>query len=465
MGAPVPPMTAPALPADQSRGEGFPPHDLQGVRDALAALGIDFPPRGERPTSLDDIIARVNTLAPKTARTSAPVPVDPPSTPAQLAEPELLASVPQDVLTAVKVVRQETHLQPAGQEVRRLLEMTTVTPDERILHVSLAAATETGRKGTGDRDRREQPIAAMRALDGAAPSMAAGETAKEANFASVGQQIAHGVQRALASPSEPAASPRSVPQVDPAAQQVFAGPVRTIKLQLNPQSLGAVTIILTHRDAELSIKLEAELAETVGKVEQDRTALTAKLAGAGYAVGELTISRMATTAGGAGADAGARDSTRGRARRPSMARVAAPPTKALQLPRMSAPVAMPARQRLPAIATFRRRHGLRSGRWWRASRIRVASVRCDQGAGTVRVPGRMRRRGPRSCQGAARSACQYRRSDPLPLWPQAESGRDGVRREEQSDHEQSATAGVGGRQDECGRQGDGAAAHHEQAVG
>ena len=55
-----------------------------------------------------------------------------------------------------------------------------------------------------------------------------------------------------------------------------------------------MTIVLTGSDGELRIHLEAERAETFGKVEQERGALSARLHGAGYAVSELTVGRMGT---------------------------------------------------------------------------------------------------------------------------------------------------------------------------
>lgn len=129
-------------------------------------------------------------------------------------------------------------------------------------------------------------------LSDAAATAAVAAAGEEPAAGTIGQQIADGVQRAMAaSPSSEANGTRPAPATG-AIAGTFAPAVRTIKLQLNPLSLGTVTIVLTGRDSELSIKIEAERAETVSGVEQERGALTSRLAGAGYAISELTVARM-----------------------------------------------------------------------------------------------------------------------------------------------------------------------------
>jgi chemotaxis protein MotD len=79
--------------------------------------------------------------------------------------------------------------------------------------------------------------------------------------------------------------------------------LRIIKLQLNPGDLGSVTIVVSGTDDNLRIELAAELADTVTKVENDRGVLAARLNGAGYTVGEISVARFA----GQGMDGDSRD--------------------------------------------------------------------------------------------------------------------------------------------------------------
>ncbi len=299
------------------------------MRDVLANLAIDAPQRTENAAALGDLVDRMSRHLPAATRaptpTSHPIATPAPAAtsptfaamgvpPSALVDPEAAAAATSDeLMVSAKVVRQETHFQPVGQEARRALAARPVGHDDRLLQASLAAATKTTRQDGGDRDRQDAPTLAptpaARPADAPAPTDAVAFTADEVAPGSVGRQIADGVQRTLAasSPSESAAARPAPATAAAAASTTFAPAVRTIKLQLNPLSLGTVTIVLTGRDSELSIKLEAELAETVGKVEQDRSALTSRLAGAGYAISELTVGRM-SGAGTTGAEGDQRES-------------------------------------------------------------------------------------------------------------------------------------------------------------
>jgi chemotaxis protein MotD len=122
----------------------------------------------------------------------------------------------------------------------------------------------------------------------------------------VGLQIADRVQQALSAPSEAGGPPPAAGgAAEPETRQTFAPALRTIKLQLNPAALGVVTIVLTGTDEGLRVHLAAELADTVGVVENDRGALAARLADGGYSVSEITVARLA----GQGAEGDMRDSS------------------------------------------------------------------------------------------------------------------------------------------------------------
>jgi hypothetical protein len=195
-------------------------------------------------------------------------------------------------------------VQPMALEARRLLGMTAGAPDDRVLPLALAAATKLTRPQAPPHESQGEPALSDRAGEAAGPLATASVAGPETPTpGSIGQQVADGVQRALASPAEPSA-PRSVSTADPAAPPAYAPVVRSIKLQLNPVSLGVVTIVLTGSEGEMRVHLEAERAETFGKVEHERAAISARLNGAGYAITELTVGRMAA------ADTPARDGDR-----------------------------------------------------------------------------------------------------------------------------------------------------------
>lgn len=301
-------QAAAAPPPADVPGDAPAGRDVHHVRDALTALAIETPAQPGKTATLDDIVARLGKHLPVGARTAIEEAGDAAFVgDGQPADLEFIAGLSDEVLASAKVVRQETHFQPVGQDVRRLPSMSPIANDDRLMEISLAAAEQAGRQGAGSRDRQDAPTLTMRPVEAMAAANVAA-TSGEPMPGSIGQQIADGVQRALAAPapSQPATA-QPAPAAAPSSAMAFAPAVRTIKLQLNPLSLGTVTVMITGRDAELSIKLEAELAETVGRVEQDRNVLSARLAGAGYAVGEITVGRMGSAAA-PGAESDARDS-------------------------------------------------------------------------------------------------------------------------------------------------------------
>lgn len=292
---------ASAPPANAMR-DALAARDVQGVRDLLAALASDAQAQPDKSPPIGDLMARLGKHLPEAARSAIAAAGAGAIVEDGLSNLELFADISDETLASAKVVRQETHFQPVGQDVRRLPTATPIANDDRMMEMSLAAATKTSRQSAGEHERPETPLPAARPIEtiAAAAPVVGGE---QPIPGSIGQQIADGVQRALANtaPTEQSATQPS-PRAEQSMSATYAPALRTIKLQLNPLSLGTVTVVLSGRDAELSIRLEAELAETVGKVEQDRGALSARLAGAGYGVSEVTVARMGTATSGSDAD-------------------------------------------------------------------------------------------------------------------------------------------------------------------
>jgi len=262
------------------------------AREALAVLSVDLAAKNDTAASAAEPLtpSRRSPVAGGSAP-AAKRPAAASGEAAALDGTELRGDVPDIAATPIRVMRQETHFQPIAHDARRLLGMAAGAPDDRMLPLTLAAAAKINRPQALQHAAQDMPTVPDRlveATDASAPASIGPETS---TLGGIGQQIADGVQRAMAAPADPAA-PRSAPNIDPAAPPAFAPAIRSIKLQLNPVSLGVVTIVLTGSDGELRIHLEAERAETFGKVEQERGALTARLHGAGYAISELTVGRM-----------------------------------------------------------------------------------------------------------------------------------------------------------------------------
>jgi hypothetical protein len=292
----VSPETAGAAPANEKVDIAPVPQPMpqrgDAARDALAVLGVDMTAKRDTSTPSAELMTQ--------SRRQVSVGGKQPDTVVgnwEMLEANGLPGETPDIgEIPVRVLRQETHFQPIAHEARRLLGMTAGAPDDRVLPLSLAAAAKISRPQvlqqlSGDTAKGADAVADAGAL-APSSSVLSAATTDGATPVGIGQQIADGVQRAMASSGESAA-PRSVPGADPNAP-VFAPTLRTIKLQLNPHALGMVTVVLTGGDGDLRIHLETERAETFGKVEQERGVLSARLNGAGYGITEVTVARAAT---------------------------------------------------------------------------------------------------------------------------------------------------------------------------
>lgn len=265
--------------------EGMGPQ-ANAVRDALAALGVDRPTTPNATAAAGELMAQPR----RSASLGAPPLTGGGWNPKSGEKSDLPSEVPDIPVTEVKVARQETHFQPVGQEARRLLEMTAAA-DELAPPVSLAAAAKAGRPQAPERGQPDAPAAPARATEPSGTIVQPILGKDEAGFGTIAGQIADSFSRAVGPPSAGEATARAAP-AEPIARPEFAAPVRSIKLQLNPASLGMVTIVLTGGEGDMRVHVEAERAETLGKVEQERSALSARLNGAGYAISELTVGRM-----------------------------------------------------------------------------------------------------------------------------------------------------------------------------
>ena len=266
------------------------------AREVLAALGVDMAARPERMVAGSEFGASLRLVAGMRG-------IDMDAHRAGGArEPDLGDESEAEILT-VRVVQQERHFKPAGVEMQRWQGAQSAAEGAQGTAMP-AADPKLVQPEAAVRDRTAVAAAQARAAEPAAqvaqPMSATGEVMP----GTVGVQIADRVQEALGKPSETAASSPPAGAVhDSESRQVFAPAIRILKLQLNPASLGTVTIVLSGNDDGLRIELAAELADTVTKVDNDRGALAARLNGAGYSVTEISVARL----GGQGTDSDARD--------------------------------------------------------------------------------------------------------------------------------------------------------------
>jgi len=90
--------------------------------------------------------------------------------------------------------------------------------------------------------------------------------------------------------SAQAATPAQTTPIDDKTHQ--SSVVRTIRLQLAPESLGLVNVVVTRGDTSLRIRLEAEIGETQGILSEDKDAIGRQLEARGLRVDEVVVIRM-----------------------------------------------------------------------------------------------------------------------------------------------------------------------------
>lgn len=262
---------------------------VAAAREVLAALGVDVMARPQG-TIAPEVAAFVRKAA---GARGMDIDVRRAEGPGG---PELGGELAEDMeLVPVRVVRQEKHFQAAGVETRRWQIAQDAFENGRSMP-SLDGSKPAPPAEMSPRERPAAIAALARVTEAVTPTATpiAPTVGIEVMPGAVGLQIADRVQQLLGAPAEAAASaPPSAPSFEPDTRQTFAPALRIIKLQLNPGDLGAVTIVVSGTDDNLRIELAAELADTVSKVDSDRGVLAARLNGAGYTVGEISVARFA----------------------------------------------------------------------------------------------------------------------------------------------------------------------------
>jgi chemotaxis protein MotD len=88
------------------------------------------------------------------------------------------------------------------------------------------------------------------------------------------------------------------------SRQQNAGPVQSLRIQLNPAELGMVTARLTTHGQQLSVEIQTESADAHRKLISDSEAILKALRGIGYDVDKVTIQQAPTPTNAANAQAG-----------------------------------------------------------------------------------------------------------------------------------------------------------------
>ena len=333
--APAPPPAAgapgpagPLAPAGSPRAAGRAGADfVAALAAALAAAapraGEAPPPDGARPPAapplaaalLSDLLWRAGERDASAAPASADAAASPLAT-QQAAAPQIPA--PQTAFPQAAFPRaaapQTAAPPPASPQTERIEpgrldgprpSPGQPAPGERALRVAPASPDDVARPAA------ETPVAAPVAVDWLGPAAPVVEThLPPARWPQALHRLAEAAETArpaFAAAAPPDAAPRPVAQV--------------LRLALDPERLGAVSVTLRLRGGALEARLGIERPETVALVESRRGELVEAFRRAGYEVGDIVLTpaqegrlRPGPETGSAAHDP-ARDSTDDRARR------------------------------------------------------------------------------------------------------------------------------------------------------
>lgn len=168
----------------------------------------------------------------------------------------------------VSVLRQETHFAP-------------VSPALAGPQAGISAEDNTARLGGGLDGGSAEVTAAAPAP---APALALPDEA--ASFAaSPAQQIADGIVRETGAAVSLADRAGMTPNQPPGAKPAL----RIVHVQLQPADLGTVTVRMELKDAELTLQVESDRAETVDLIRSDQDTLARLLRSAGYTIDTNSI--------------------------------------------------------------------------------------------------------------------------------------------------------------------------------
>jgi Flagellar hook-length control protein FliK len=130
-------------------------------------------------------------------------------------------------------------------------------------------------------------------IKSASSSHAAPATERPSTDCAAAQFVAHQIADFISEDVASEAQPASQLPTQPASQPtVSSSPIRTLSLQLSPDSLGSVNIELSHSDGVLKIRIDLERAASAEVVEEGRGEISERLASAGYRVEELIVGRL-----------------------------------------------------------------------------------------------------------------------------------------------------------------------------
>lgn len=190
----------------------------------------------------------------------------------------------------IKLLGEETHFAPASSSYSNQALNEPDSEDGSDTNRGIGLRRAERMSGANDVSEPRKPgISATPAMSQGAP--ADSELDARSGLSAPAAQILDGLlgkgdwtgERNV--PSAPVAS-----QIEEKApQNAFA---RTIKIQLAPESLGLVNVVVTRGEASLRIRLEADVGETRSVLHADRDAITRQLEARGLQIDELVVLRL-----------------------------------------------------------------------------------------------------------------------------------------------------------------------------
>jgi chemotaxis protein MotD len=313
-----------AAPTETDQEEATVPEDApswpaRGLHKVLAMLfGDGGAPREDDVAPAPDAVERMfaeTAVAPEQAPEAGEEDeTEPGSEPATPDDPED-AEVPAGmaVMAAITLPEPPREQRAAGASAARQPEPSAIA--SRSIQPPAARQDEPGGQESGARsggERRGEPSADAGKGRNAAPESSdmkvrvIGETVVQAPGSLQNQRTIADLVATIASDGDWTSAMERATATRSEAASTPLGPVRDLRIQLNPAELGTVEARLRIVGEQLSVEIRVESGEAFRRLSSERDAIISALRGLGFAVDDVSIQQQQPTSGQAQSGAGGR---------------------------------------------------------------------------------------------------------------------------------------------------------------
>lgn len=186
-------------------------------------------------------------------------------------------------LPEFKILDEETHFKPIHHDAVRHPELNSSGADEATVH-----GANPGGPNSALAAEKSATLDQIHAVADADSRVGPELMVNEVAVGSVASQILDAIRSAVVQNRSAVSDP---PGVSTSSQRPD-GMIRFLRLQLAPQSLGLVNVVVLGSGTSLRIRLEVENGEAARALDADRTSLESRLTELGTVIEDISVTRL-----------------------------------------------------------------------------------------------------------------------------------------------------------------------------